>query len=383
MGGSDSELIVASVALLISVVALTATFMQVLQQYYASASGYSQCSEEVMGGWAKSKSRRFSWHELRFVVQFDAPVIFVSPPSNEKGPIRDEPILFLDGTPESRSDTDTGEGRDETAPRPARSRTGFPPGVLPPRVDQVNATGAEERIHTANHERASWLVLLYAVQRMEAESCKWQQKQYANRGPPRPASDQYELPPALPSPQDCHTLTVALQRRRKSWDTMPAAVSRPYATTTMCHLVETMAALGVYWKEFDRSREKYRAEGNGFMVLGERVANLGLMFSFQIYGQCSFERSRVVPVDDVKELCFGFVPTIYRASSDSRRLAAPSGELRDLGSLQMATKGEIAETLVVIGCNKNSVQYFLDENGKTAHLFPSKPPPPRPVIRTR
>ncbi|XP_044715066.1 modin protein [Hirsutella rhossiliensis] len=364
MGSTEPELIVASVALVISFVALTATFMQVLQQYYASASGYSQCNQEVMGAWAKSKSRRFSWEELRFVVQFDAPVIFVSPPSNTKGPISNAPIFFLDGTPKSRNETGTRERGDEPVTRQTPGNT----IILSPKDGKP--TEANERIQTADHERASWLVLLYNVQRMEAESCKWQKDQYAAHGPPNPASEKYGLMRAPPPLRECHTLTVAVQRKRKSWDTMPASVSRPYATTTMCHLVETMAALGVYWKEFDRSRDRYRAEGNGFMVLGERVSNLGLMFSFQVYGQCTFERNRVIPVDEVKELCFGFVPTIYRESSDPRRLAAPSDELRDLGSLQMATKSEIAQTLVVIGCNKNSVQHFLDDNGKTAHLFP-------------
>ncbi|KAL3962812.1 hypothetical protein ACCO45_004335 [Purpureocillium lilacinum] len=335
MGGSD-EVIVAVVALIVSVVALSATFMQVLQQYYASASGYSQCNDKVMGAWARTKSRRFSWEELRFEVQFDAPVIFVSPPDNKNGPILGAPIYFLDGTQRSMEETHTADEMDLRKEYHSRS--------------------VKERIHTADNERASWLSLLYAVQRMEAKSLEWQQKRY----------EQLEAP----SLQDSHTLTVALQRKRRSWDTMPSSVSKPYATTTMCHLIEMMAALGVYWKEFDRRRDRYRGEGNGFMVLGERISDLGLMFAFQVYGECRFEYNRVIPVDYIKELCFGYVPTIYRETFDQRRLGAPSDEVENLGSLQMASRREVAETLVVIGCNKNTVQYYLEEDSTTTHLFP-------------
>lgn len=349
MGLSD-ELFVAVVALIVSVVALSATFMQVLQQYYASASGYSQCNEKVMGKWAKSRSRRFSWEELRFEVHFDAPVIFVSPPNNESGPIHGADIFFLDGTQKSLDATMT---TSEMDPR-----------------KEYEQKSVKERIHTADHERASWLILLYAVQRMEDKSRIWQQEQYNDLGPQAP--EKYGLPPAPPSLQESHTLTVALQRKRKSWDTMPTSVTKPYATTTMCHLIEMMAVLGVYWKEFDRKRDRYRAEGNGFMVLGERLSELGLMFSFQVYGKCHFERNRVIPVDEIKELCFGYVPTIYRETLDQRRLEFPSDEPQNLSSLQMASRSEIAETLIVIGCNNNTVQYFLNEKSNTTHLFPCK-----------
>ncbi|KAI9150209.1 hypothetical protein HJFPF1_09965 [Paramyrothecium foliicola] len=342
-----SEVIVAALALVISVVALSATFMQVMQQYYASARGYSQCNDKVMGDWAKTKSRSFSWEELRFEVQFDAPVIFVCPPTNKNGPIAGQDIYNLDGTDESLKKTWTIRDMD------AR--------------EEYAQKSAKERIHTADNERASWFVLLYAVQRMEHKSGEWQQKQYEDAGPPVTA---HGLPVEAPSLMAHHTMTVALQRKRKSWDTMPSTMTKPYATTTICHLIEMMAALGVYWKEFDRKHDRYRAEGNGFMVLGERQSELGLIFSFQVYGKCHFGRNRVIPVDEVKELCFGHVPTIYRETLDQRRLEIPNDETQNLGSLQLATRGEIAETLVMIGCNNNTVRHFRAEGKRTSHLFP-------------
>ncbi|KAK5996559.1 hypothetical protein PT974_01896 [Cladobotryum mycophilum] len=347
-GNNASDFVVAAVALVVSVVALLATFMQVLQQYYASAQGYSQCNEKVMGLWAKTKSRQFRWDELRFEVHFDAPVIFLSPPSNTLGPIADAPIYFLDGSEESLNKTET-------------------TSEINPRKEYSEKT-ERERIHTADNERASWFNLLCIIQGMEKKSREWQEAEYKSMGPPAEPLREH-LPRTPPTLKEHHTLVVALQRKRKSWDTMPTTVTKPYATTTMCHLIEMMAALGVYWKEFDRKRDRYWAEGNGFMVLGERISDLGLMFSFQISGQGEFKRNRVIPVDEIKELCFGFVPTIYREKLDQRRLKPPSDE-QNLSSLFMGSSREIAETLTAIGCNHNTVRYFLDENKRTSHLFP-------------
>ncbi|KAG8676333.1 hypothetical protein FPOAC2_02427 [Fusarium poae] len=354
MAEADPEVIVAVVALLVSLVALAATFMQVMQQYYASAAGYAQCNEKVMGKWALTKTRRFSWDELRFEVEFEAPVIFVSPPDNKNGPIQGAEIYFLDGSEQSLDNTWSELSinfREEYAAKTRR-----------------------ERIHTADNERASWTLLLSAVQRMEHDSEKWQKAQYGEMhkqlGPPNAQEQKSDLPTEPPSLYEAHTMTVALQRKRKSWDTMPATVLRPYATTTICHLIEMLAALGVYWKEFDRRRDRYRAEGNGFMVLGEKVADLGLMFTFSIYGRSRFEHNRVIPVDQVKELCFGYVSTIYSVTLDQRRLQFPEDDPENLAFLQLATRGEISQTLIKIGCNTNAVRAFQDTGKHTSHLFP-------------
>lgn len=348
-GNNNADFVVAAVALVVSVVALLATFMQVLQQYYASAQGYSQCNEKVMGGWARTKTRQFRFDELRFEVQFDVPVIFVSPPKNENGPVADAPIFYLDGTQKSQDDTHS------TSTLDLRK--------------EYKEKSVKEKIHTSDNEKAAWYVLLFAAQRMESESQKWQKEEFTSFGPP--GQNLSFIPKEPPTLADHHTLAVAVQRKRKSWDTMPISVIKPYATTTMCHLIEMMAALGVYWKEFDRRRDRYWGEGNGFMILGERLSDLGLMFSFQVNGQCTFKRNRVIPVDEIKELCFGYVPTIYREKDDQRRLKAPSDEQQNLSTLLMGSLREVSDTLTSIGCNNITTRLFLDEGKRTSHLFPS------------
>ena len=94
------------------------------------------------------------------------------------------------------------------------------------------------------------------------------------------------------------------------------------------------------------------------------------MFSFQVYGECRFKENRVAPHDSIKSFCFGFVPTIYQSTVDSRRLRSPLDAIEDLTALQMASINEFAETLVMIGCNNKTVHSILEEDTRTSHIFP-------------
>ncbi|KAK1967452.1 hypothetical protein LY78DRAFT_496888 [Colletotrichum sublineola] len=356
----DKELFVAVAALVISIVALVAALLQVAQQYYASAAGYSSCGSKVIGTWSESKKRRLKFTEFRFEVQFETPVIFLCPPTNKKGPVKGQDIIFIDGSEESL--------------RESRSE------ITEKNLKEKNVSDRElvkQSVHTADNERASWVTLLSALQKMERESRKWQREQYENKAfksPPKGfahVEKPEDIDAALKEVSNKYTLSIAIQRKLRSWDTMPANVKKPYATTTWCHIIEMLAMLGVYWVEFNRDNDRYRAEGNGYTVTGEKVSDLGIMFTFQVHGRSRFEGNRVIPVDETKELCFGFVPTIYQSASDGRRLQFPNDEPRDLSVLNFASNHEIAETLVLIGCNTNTVNYFADKStARIGHLFP-------------
>ncbi|AEO55753.1 hypothetical protein MYCTH_2299891 [Thermothelomyces thermophilus ATCC 42464] len=337
-GGDDDDSVVNWAALVISLVALLGTAAQVLQQYIASAAGYANCGENVMGKWHESKKRKFRPTELRFEVRFQTPVIFVCPTNNLRGPIMGQPICFVDGTKESLVKTRAMLANDEERQR--RSQ--------------------ESRVHTADNERASWVVLLSHLQTMENESAEWQKEHYKLNWPYRPSPVTFQQ----------HTLAVALQPKERSWDTMPAGVKKPYATTTICHLLEIAAMMGIYWKEFDRSRDRYRAEGNGYLLTGVNVPDLGVMFTLQVTGKSKFRENRVIPVDEVKELCCGFVSTLFRESKDPRRIEFPNEDTNDMGFLQLGSMDEIAETMVQIQCNTDTANYFRSREAKHRHLFP-------------
>ncbi|KAL2018437.1 hypothetical protein VTK56DRAFT_856 [Thermocarpiscus australiensis] len=341
---SDQGDVVNYVALVISLVALAGTIAQVLQQYIASAAGYANCGESVMGKWHESKRRIFRPTELRFEVQFETPVIFVCMPSIVKeGPIKNKPIYFVDGTNKSLEDTRA---------------------LLREEEEKKQLSLQERGIHTADNEKASWVTLLSEMQTMERESQDWQQQHFKSNPPPPPQASPL-------AGFDSHTLVVAVQAKQRSWDTMPAGVKKPYATTTMSHLLDIAAMMGIYWKEFDRSKERYRAEGNGCMLTGAPVPDLGLTFTFQIFGKRKFRDNRVIPVDEVKDLCCGFVPTLFQDENmDRRRIDFPNEEPKDLSILQFGSMDEIAETMVLIDCNTDTANYFRSDDTKHGHLFP-------------
>jgi len=268
------------------------------------------------------------------------------PESNTRGPLgnhSEKPIVYLNGSEESYQNSYT-KSQDEFDREQKASRGG---------------EETRQSVRTADNEQASWVALLMAVQRMEKESRAWQDDSFFRYKPPEPAG-------GATTP---HTLTVALQRKRRSWDSMPDSLKKPYATTNIAHLVEVLAMLGIYWREFDRTDNVYRAQGNGFSVVGTMVDELGIAFTFQKVGPTWFQENRMVPHNSCKELCFGFCPTIFRRSGDSNWRYAD--EPKDSGTLQLGSLHEIAETLVTLGCNANTVNRFRKDaaTSRHSHLF--------------
>ncbi|SCO76790.1 probable Modin [Fusarium oxysporum] len=350
--GGNIELIIAIVALIISVLAFAVAILQALQQFFASATGFSYCSPEVIGKWSEFCRRQMRWKEFRFEVQFDAPVIFVAKPENKKGPLGDDDhitdetrkIIRLDGSPGNFNYTSSIK-----------------------EFDQEFAKSRQQVVHTADNEKATWYAMLMAICRMEKESREWQEKKLAEwrkLNGPRPPLD--TASPSEPAHAN-HSLLVCMQRKRRTWDSMPEGLNKPYATTTISHLVEIAAMLGIYWRQFDLNYDQYRAQGNGFLLLGSYKDNLGITFSFQKQGPTWAAQNRIVPHYNVKKLCFGIAPTIF-----DREERVYADEPKDAGSLQLGSHAEIAQSLVALGCDMTTVNYFRKnlEQVRHTHLFP-------------
>ena len=358
-GDSDdnTELIVAVVALVISVLAFVIAILQALQQYLGTATGFSSCSEAVIGKWAQFARRQMLWTEFRFEVQFETPVIFVAKPGNTRGPLGDDAlakeerqkIIRLDGGHDNFKYTDTVQ-----------------------EYDDKYRQSTQQVVHTADNEKATWLALLMAIVRMEKESREWQGKktsEWRKATGPRPPLD---TAVAHEQPAAHHSLLVCMQRKRRTWDSMPKDFAKPYATTTISHIVEIAAMLGIHWRQFDLNNDQYRAQGNGFVLYGSYTDGLGICFNIQKQGPTWFEKNRIVPSYNVKQLCFGMAPTIlYR----DRKVYAD--EAKGAETLQLGSLSEIAKTLVVLGCDINTVNYFRKntDQARHSHLFASRLPP--------
>ncbi|KAK2017315.1 hypothetical protein LZ32DRAFT_576760 [Colletotrichum eremochloae] len=344
---ADNELPVAITALVIAIAALVAAELQILQAIFASARGLPNCNEVVMGGWSKGTKIRPKFKHLRLEVRFEAPVIFLAPPKNTKGP-GDGRMWSVEGTRESckknRLDWD--------------------------KLFQASGSKDIERVHTVDMELATWVYLLIAIETMEYFSKNWELKKIEDEGS-QEYIPTYPMEPILPEP----TLAVMIQAKERSFDTVPA-MKKPFATTTISHLIELAAILGIYWKVFDRDNNQYRAEGNGYSLTGSRIPDLGIQFVFEKTGHTAFEARRVIPTSEVKELCFGRVPTMFRQKINDDEdvewqnpLKTSSGTGFRLEILQLGSPKEIAETLTQIGCNGSTTLYFT-EGKKNEHLFP-------------
>ncbi|OHF00908.1 modin [Colletotrichum orchidophilum] len=349
--GGDSDTVVAIVALVVSVVALFAATLQIMQAIFASARGLPNCTEIVMGGWAKGTTKRPKLKELRLEVSFEAPIIFLAPPNNKNKPEKGD-IWSVEGTEESCT----------------RNRLEY--AKIFKDSGNINDTDAEkkskpiEKVHTVNNELATWVYLLIAIERMEKESKEWEMIKLKGEGLPR------SFTPDLPGP----TLAVKVQAKERSFDANPT-IKKPYATSTISHLIELAAILGLYWRVFDRDDNKYRAEGNGYSLTGSRVPDLGIVFVFEKTGPTVFEDRRVIPTSEVKELCFGRVPTFYRDKKDpdedlewQQEFTTSSGTGTKIEILQLSTPDSIAETLTQIGCNGKTTLYYK-EGKQDRHLF--------------
>lgn len=346
------------VALVVSVVALVGAILQLLQQYYSSAEGYSNCGDAVMGGWAQTRKRKFRLSELRFEVLYETPVIFMCPPTNNKGPLgakdQPRPLWHIQGTKTSEDETRTPSVKTEEDEK-SRLR---------------ESRKLNEDVHTADNERANWFILLQALHAMEKDSLLWQEKKLKEEHKDLGPKSSAELPNSVARWED-HTIVAALQPKRKSYDTMPSSVKKPYATSTICHMVEMVAMLGLHWKAFDRASHRYHAEGNGHLLTGNYVDDLGIMFRLQVYGGNVFERQRVIPNEIIKLLAFGNVPTIHRGK-DKGMPTNDNEDLRNSGIIQFGNKTELVESLTHYGCNSKTTNYFRDDKKKHAHLFPSE-----------
>ncbi|KAK3905656.1 hypothetical protein C8A05DRAFT_30540 [Staphylotrichum tortipilum] len=314
-----ASLAVAIVALVVAVVALVGTTAQVLQQYLATAVGYSNCGRRVMGAWARYTKLIFHPWELRFEVVFSSPEIWVLPADSNFFHNKKGGVVGLQDLPDARPPTYKEIVRDE--------KTGI-----------------------ADYS-ASWLALLSTLREMEQQN---------------PGASQENVAPYHRREYFRHRLTVGVTPRTQTLDLMPEGVKKPYATTTLKNVVQLAALMGLHWKEFDRTANRYVADGNGLMMTGSAVPHLGIMFTFACHGWQDFGvDARVIPECDITELCFGIVPSVFIPGLHQLHKKAARAP-RALHFLKLGSRREIASTLAVFGCDRDTAAAIASAE----HLFP-------------
>ncbi|KAI1371613.1 hypothetical protein F4677DRAFT_464197 [Hypoxylon crocopeplum] len=325
--GMDSATLAGVISTAISFAALIVSSIQLLYQYYTNVSlnalGARNCNERVMGPWARFTRRRWRWLELRFEIIFESPILFVAPAWNTRGPNPDRPIWYMNGSELSYEETRT----------PLLTDSG----------SSIRTTAIRRGVNV-----------------MEDESRKWQDGVQSTEKCQEPL------------PFERRSLAVAVQAQRLSWDFVPN-FKKPFATSAMCHIVEIAAMLGIHWTMWDSTNDRYRAEGNGYMLLGSFNADQGIVFQLVRNDKTEFRENRLIPSNTIKQLCFGFAPTLYYIDRHDEILE--KGEYKGplepiLPLLKLGSRQEISDTLLDIGCSVQVAEYFLNEEARVSHLFP-------------
>ncbi|KAL3299807.1 modin, partial [Colletotrichum asianum] len=268
-------------------------------------------------------TRKMSLTEFRFKVDFEIPVIFLGGTNITRRPIRNQPFWVLDGHNEDYF---------------------FP-----------------EAHHIPENE--GWKMPLSAIQRMERHSKQWQANQLGQLD--------IEAAPELEN----RTVSIAVQHQTYSADDL----DRLCAITTISNLIALVALLGLHWVLFEPDRDLYRAEGNGYLLQGRFISRLGLAFEFQSDNMNKFEEKRIIPAIEIKELCFGLVPTLFRDIEGEDDIFTSLDDVNKFGSvdhfesfdtLELGSRSEVADTFTYLGCKPETVETFLGESRRITHLFP-------------
>lgn len=311
----DETLRLTYVALAISLAAFGLAALQAVLAYLQfdnSEGGRRRCSPEVMGKeWASKTESKYRWRELRYQVFFEVPVFYTAPLGITVGPLT---LTKPETTFREWARRVVGASEPEPEPVATVEEKAVPleviklqPHVAPIykitgtqtsyRNTMVNYTNRRDEkwanVHTAEDEGCSWILLLDALQAQERISRAW------DRGPDNEGLD--------------HTICYLIQRKRRCWDFMPLNSTKPFATTTICHLVEIMSMLGMVWTDFDVKASILGAEGNGYMVKSEYMSGLGILTRFSRLAKPLHEANRIIPCAEVKALCFGEVPSLFDA----------------------------------------------------------------------
>lgn len=149
-------------------------------------------------------------------------------------------------------------------------------------------------------------------------------------------------------------------------------------------MVELVTMLGMHWKEFDQKAWHMRAEGNGYILTSIFIQGLGkcplltrsqshsllllltsklkgIMVTFSKTGVFRCTENRYIPANEIKELSFGSVPSIFAD-------AKPDLKLLNIGSDE-----EVNNTLQLLGCSYNTIMKY---GKKRTHIFPRESPFP-------
>lgn len=336
MGQSDIDFI-GLTALMVSALALVATFIQLAAQCFATVDGYRKCQPSVMGPWGKQTRLRWRWTEFRFETLFTVPKIDFNLPSQ----------------------TPDGAGKMMSPFCPSAELTNWHPNPsLAP--------------NDWNGELVGWVYILHYLHTHDISARRPIRALHHTGG----NGGTY---PLLPS-QDLNFLRCpSISILRQSWDFVPGDVVRPVAFTSVSAMAVAARRLGLVWKQFEPYDGVFRAEGNHQVITSTVIRGIGTILQYSrdpvmdvdVTAQALLRRSSPIVLSD--DLGFGRVGRGGIFGTEVLKLQI--GSMADVsGSLPLLFRDPGAADPVIavlkVGAEKADKEVFADLNDLVPLLTP-------------
>jgi len=329
---AETEVTVAVVALVISLVALVVTTQQLLVQVFGSADGYRQCAESVIGSWHKRRKRIWKWSEFRFETQYVTPQIALLTSTEYLDMLEEyDEVCTINGASAKRRMQkgslvrevrfDPKELIDTVHARHGRSRARrrksnhelekgkcrSPPSALAPK----------DRVGMRNDTSVTWLRLLSELHNLasaysprDCSECSEAGEDGLGWEDPESAMETGTNTKCFverdPGQRSLRTM-VCIVYRTWNWGFMPPDLTRPLAEISLGDIVILALRMGMQWRVLDLESGKMQADGNGYNLTGFEARGLGIILRLTDTGIHNKYR-KLVPTRAVDKMLFGILP---------------------------------------------------------------------------
>lgn len=310
----DADLIVAVVALVISVIVGFVITSQLLTQIILTAEGQRKCSSSLLGLWSKDSTtetrKKWRWSEARFEIKFVVPEIILDPSAS---PIQDE---------------------SDDALRRARgqiwSRFGYTFGAkMSSKRKTVSVLGADTGLDFVLFicsladdapDLVSWLNFL-AFLRLETGKAK---TQTLPDEPSEKSTASTSSPGKAPEPRiDSVELSwPCIKYRLHSWDFMPPNAPKPFAQISVHDIALLARRTGMTWKTFDPKNGNMSAEGGAHILTGTVIQGMGLVLEYRCLDEKLLARGVSTEINAIRRKSeTNFTPSQWNSLDKARARA--------------------------------------------------------------
>ncbi|GAB7356746.1 hypothetical protein MBLNU459_g7648t1 [Dothideomycetes sp. NU459] len=345
---------IAVTALMVSSLALVATFAQLTAQCFATVDGYRKCQPSVMGPWGKRTRLRWRWAEFRFETLFSVPKIVFNLPLRP---------------------SDGGDKTQTGATMTTMMMPAFCPSAELLQWRPAATAAAPHKIHNDwNGELVGWVYILHYLLQHDVSA----RRQIRARQQQAPAS---ALSPASSfSSHDMSFLRCpGVEIMSQSWDFVPSDVVRPLAFTTVAAIAVVARRLGLAWKQFEPYEGVFRAEGNHQVVSSTVVRGIGTILQYSrdpvmdADADAQAHIRRTSPVLMADDLGFGKLGRggIFNTQQLHLQVGCLADVVGTLPSLfQDPTHADVVVSVLRTQCEKGDKDWMTPANDIVAFLTP-------------